>query len=218
MAITKTIFTGATVADNASEVLTWLQANGTTYFDSITFDNETSTIICEKADEAALVLGFASGQKCIQIYARNGATASGGASNIKFAYGVTTSTAIYLVTADTKANSVVITKNANNQLFMIAKLTPATGSNPTHLYIVDFYNSTTATDIPYIFTSNYTTFDTSIAYGSALTSLTPIPALDYPSYAPNVYFEFFNEYNGISGKIIIGDTEYFSNGYLALKG
>lgn len=217
MAITKTIFTGATVADQASEVLAWLQANATTYFDSITYNSETSTIICEKEDEVALVLGFASGKKCIQIYARNGATASGGASNIKFTYGVVTSTAIYLVTADTRANSVVITKNANNQLFMIAKLTPTTGAT-THLHIVDFYNSTTDTDIPYIFSINYTMFDSSIAYGSALTSLTPIPALDYPSYAPNVYFEFFNEYNGISGKIIIGDTEYFSNGYLALKG
>ena len=217
MAITKTIFTGATVADQASEVLAWLQANATTYFDSITYNSETSKIICSKDSVVALALGFTTGIYSIEIFAKNGASAHQGKQNVKFAYGVATPTAIYLVAADNQANAVVITKSNNNELFIIAKLTPATQSNPTHLYITDFENSPSV-DIPYIFSSEFTKFNTSIAYGSALTSLTPIPALDYPSYAPNVYFEFFNEYNGISGKIIIGDTEYFSNGYIALKG
>lgn len=218
MAITKTIFTGATVADQAPEVLAWLQANATDYFDSITYNSETSKIICSKDNVVALALGFTTGIYSIEIFAKNGASAHQGKQNVKFAYGITTSTAIYLVYADDHANSVVITKSNNDELFMIAKLTPATSSNPTHLYITDFNNSPTETTIPYIFSSNYTTFDTSIAYGAALTSLTPIPALDYYSYAPNVFLEFFNEYNGVSGKVIIGDTEYFSNGYIALKG
>lgn len=217
MAITKTIFTGATAAAQAPEILAWLQANAADYFDSITYDSETGTIICSEDGQAALVLGFSSNQNCIRIYSRNGATAAGSAKGVRFAYGIATSTAIFLACADQQANQLVITKNDNGQLFMAAKITPILSTNSTHLYICDFYNSP-STSIPYIFSSNYISFDASIAFSLKLTSLTPIVALDCPSYTPNVYLEFFNEYSGVAGKVIIGDTEYFSNGYIALKG
>ena len=222
MAITKTIFTGATVADQASEILAWLQANAADYFDSITYDSENGAIICSVDGQAALVLGFSSGQKCITIYSKIGTDAAGASTNVRFAYGIATPTAVYLVTADSKANQVIVTKNNSNQLFMAAKLTPVGSSNSTHLYICDFYNSPTTSSVsnglPNIFSSTFTNFDGSVAFGSALTSLTPIVALDCPSYTPNVFLEFFNEYSGVAGKVIIGDTEYFSNGYIAMKG
>lgn len=222
MAITKTIFTGATVADQASEILAWLQANAADYFDSITYDSENSTIICSEGGLAALVLGFASAQSSITIYSANGTYARTYNSNQKFDYGVVTSSGIYLVMADTRANHVVVTKNNNGQLFMAAKITPGSSTNTSHLYICDFYNSpttgTTGNNLPYIFSTSFSGFEAAVAYSSELTSLTPIVALDYPSYTPNVFLEFFNEYSGVAGKVIIGDTEYFSNGYIAMKG
>lgn len=53
---------------------------------------------------------------------------------------------------------------------------------------------------------------------ATLTTLTPLVLKDNPSYTPNLYIMRFAEHRGNVGKLIINGEEYFSNGYLALKG
>lgn len=231
MAITKTIFTGATVADQASEVLAWLQANATTYFDSITYNSETSTIICEKDSEVALVLYFihdTNNTFLAKAYLKNGNSANlsrAGGTAFLYNYGIVTSYGIILFLGDNSNYSdwIFITKTQSDSLCITllgaGGVGTATAPSGTAFISGDFENSLNYNS--YVSggsTSGATTVKNWLSQAAYLTGLLPLTMVDCPSYTPNFYIERFNEYTGIVGKMIIGNDEYFSNGYIAMKG
>ncbi|MBP3271653.1 MAG: hypothetical protein J6M17_05420, partial [Ruminococcus sp.] len=82
MAIEKTVFTATSLADNGPEVLAFLQANASEYFDSITL-NERGSVVCTADDVDVLVIGF--GLETTTMQLMNGVTISN--SSVSGTYG-----------------------------------------------------------------------------------------------------------------------------------
>lgn len=229
MAITKTNFLGTTLDAQASEVLAWLQANATSYFDTIEYNSETSCILCTVDGAVVLELHFEHTTTDIaKASLKNGnymhilrATAT----EFLYKYAISTSTgfALYLGTNPNYEDWIFISKNNNNELY-IALLgavyeTVSSTTGGTAFATGDFENSYGfKTWVSGASTSGANAVKNWLGASANLTSLVPLVSDDCPTYTPNLYITRFSEHLGVIGKVIIGDTEYFSNGYIALKG
>lgn len=223
MAISKTVFTGTSKSTQAPEVLTWMQANATNFFDSITA-NENGDITCTYDGTAALVLGFYYNSADVGAATRdatlrlaNGTTLATQASNLIWDYGVATSTGIILVSRgasnDIKTYLYVTkTDKGNTAIFITCNTT----DNYGHFHGGDIKNSLNWAD----YFGRYDDIMTVVPVWSSsasLTTLTPVCINGYPAYTPNLYYMRFSEYPGIAGKLSINGSDYYSTGYLALK-
>lgn len=224
MAITKTVFTGATLAANAPEVLAFLLANAAGYFDTVTAD-ANGNVKCTIDDVDVLILGFDGTQKNT-ISLLNGTTVKNyaGASlwngSLPFTTAYTTANGIMLV--DNAGGTFIITKTNENTTAIIATMrTTNTQSSANKICIGD----------P---ATNSTWFDVGSGAGSAaaarakyvinesatLTTLTPLPLGDGGTYCPNCFVTPWTENGGITSpkKLIYGGDEYIYDGAFALKG
>ena len=215
MSITKHVFTGTTLETQASEMLSWLQANATDFFDSISMDS--NVITCSKGGVNALVLSFNGTEKDITMTLANGVSISPDSIGVLYNNAVKTSTGILLNSNGTSnfLTYIFITKTNNNDL---AFAFTAKVNNFGHFYMGDFSNSSLWDDV-YGF-SDRLYMDYAYYWGitSSLTTLTPLCIKSSATYTPDLNFMRFCEFPQIKGKISIGGVEYYSNGYLALKG
>lgn len=229
MAITKTNFLGTTLEAQVSEVLAWLQANATAYFDTIEYNSETSCILCTVDGVVALELHFEHTTTDIaKASLKNGnymhilrATAT--AFLYKYAISTSTGFALYLGTNPNYEDWIFISKNNNNELYiaLLGSVSGSTGTayNSTAFVTGDFENSFAFTTwVNGASGSGAVAVKNWLGTSAALTSLVPLVSDDCPTYTPNLFITRFSEHLGVIGKVIIGDTEYFSNGYIALKG
>lgn len=230
MAITKTNFLGTTLEAQVSEVLTWLQANATAYFDTIEYNSETSCILCTVDGVVALELHFEHTTAALtKAFLKNGVSMNiirNTSSTFLYKYAVSTSNgfALYLGESANYEDWIIITKNNNNDLYIallgtVYESTASAGLNTTAFVTGDFENSFTFTK--WVNGSSGTgaaSVKNWLGTSAALTSLVPLVSGDCPTYTPNLFITRFSEHLGVIGKVIIGDTEYFSNGYIALKG
>lgn len=229
MAITKTNFLGTTLEAQVSEVLAWLQANATAYFDTIEYNSETSCIVCTVDGVVALELHFEHTTTVItKAFLKNGVGVNilrATVSTFLYQYAISTSNgfALYLGNSANYEDWIFVSKNNNNELY-IALLgsvyeSVTTNVGNTVFTTGDFENSFTFTK--WIFgssSSGATSVKNWLGASAALTSLVPLVSGDCPTYTPNLFITRFSEHLGVIGKVIIGDTEYFSNGYIAMKG
>lgn len=220
MAISKYVFTGTSITAQASEMLAWLQANATDFFDTISM--ASNIITCSKDSTNALVLGFDGSAKNATLTLENGSSIYvDGKSNL-WEYAIKTSNCILLKSKSNSAPSsfqtyLYITKSNNNSLIIAV-----TGycSNSGHFYCGDIFNSSEWDDV---FGSasqlyNPSSYRTYWGITSSLTTLTPICITSAGTYAPDIYIMRFCEYPQTEGRMTIGGVDYFSTGYLALKG
>ena len=217
MAITKYVFTGTTITAQASEMLTWLQANATDFFDSISM--ASNVITCSKGSVNALVLSFDGKGNNITMCLANGASVKSDSVGSIFRYAIKTSTGI-LLKNDGKMGVITflfVTKTNNDELAFASTIY---AGNYGHFFMGDVFHSSKWDDmfggIDYMYDSNY--YPNYWGFKSSLTTLTPLCIKQSASYTPDLNFMRFCEFPQIESKISIGGVEYYSNGYLALKG
>lgn len=215
MSITKHVFTGTSLEAQASEMLSWLQANATDFFDSISM--ASNVITCSKDGVNALVLSFDGTTKDITMSLANGEVLALDSIGTLYNYAVKTSTGILLNSNGTQDFStyLFITKTNNNDLAFVV-----TGywNNYGHFFVGDFSESSLFDDV---YGQNDRLYIDYVYYWgitSSLTTLTPLCIKTPATYTPDLNFMRFCEFPQIAGKISIGGVEYYSNGYLALKG
>lgn len=143
MAITKTVFTAATLGTQAPEVLAWLQANAADYFDSITYDEGSLEIKCSVGDKTALTIKF-SGSYRFNLLLANGTTVSSYASSDPLDYGIVTDNGIiihYNYPTGTTGTWLFITKSDSDSLIMAAMFSMSSYATTSVFYAGDFFNS-----------------------------------------------------------------------------
>lgn len=220
MAIVKTTFTGQTLAAQAAELLTYLQANAADYFDTIEAD-ASGNITCYVGETAALVIGMdgTTARKVTlannnAIQADNGNYASPNAA--LWQYAKKTANGVLLVsTALTSSYGKVvffITKNENGDTCIMGSVTNGgRSSNPRSYFFADIKNDTT------IFTpvSNVADFST-LSRSMTTTSLTPV-VFNGGHYAPKAYIATFNQFALTECDITINGKSYASDGVCMLS-
>ena len=224
MAITKTTFTAASLSANEPEVLAFLQANATEYFDEIT--DADDVISCSIDGVVVLKLAF-DGTTKTAISLLNGASyaAGGQFSGEIFRYGFKTNHGIMLET--TSNTTYWICKSNNDSTAIIATLATG-GSIATKFYIFigDLVNNSawelnsqypTATQGSQTGTAARQKYMANSA--AALTSLTALPLGNGGTYAPNLFITCFAENGTITAikKLVMNGIEYVYDGLFALK-
>ena len=142
MAITKTVFTGATLAANAPEVLAFLQANAAGYFDSITAD-ENGNVICSIDEVDVMKIGF-DGTMKTKLTLANGESiennnATGGNGTRPFTYGYACAGGVMLW--DSGGSNIIITKSDGGSTALAAVMHNTTNtSKPSRVVIGDVSN------------------------------------------------------------------------------
>ena len=213
MSITKHVFTGTSLEAQASEMLSWLQANATDFFDSISM--ASNVITCSKDGVNALVLSFNGTANDITMSLANGNLGILDSVGALYNYAVKTSTGILLNNRGTSnfPTFLFITKTNNNDL---AFAVTGYWHNYGHFFVGDFSKSSSFDDVFGRDDSLYSEKYWGIP--SSLTTLTPLCFKTSATYMPDLNYMRFCEFPQIEGKISIGGVEYYSNGYLALKG
>ena len=206
MAISKTYFTGSAASANYAEILAYLQANATEYFDEITGDE--SNIYCKIENVTALTLNFAD-SKLFTIALKNGKSIENyyNWGNSHFISAQKTDSGIFLFSNAT--TNIFITKTNLGSVFF-AGVRRGTSSNNS-FYMCDFSNSTSITSITYGSTSS------NGIYSASMTAITNVVS-DSGAYCNNLFLVPFTQYAGQSDVVIdIDGTKYVYNGIFALK-
>lgn len=220
MAIVKTTFTGQTLAAQASELLTYLQANADSYFDTIESD-ASGNITCYVGETAALVIGMdgttarkvtLANDNAIQCY--DGSYASPNAA--LWLYAKKTTNGVLLVSAALTSGYgkiiFFITKNENGDTCVSGAVTNgARSGSPLTYFFADIKNDTT------IFTPllNVADFST-LSRSMTTTSLTPA-VFNGGHYAPKLYIATFNQFALTECDINISGKSYASDGVCMLS-
>lgn len=218
MSITKYYFTGATQAAQKTEMLTWLQANATDYFDSIT--EASDVITCSKNSSPILLLDFTGNAYTITMKLANGTTIQNYDTGRLWNYAVKCPGGIVFKTqggtdSDAMYSILYITNSNTNGLIMAYT---GYSNNYGHFYIGDIFSGSTWWDVyggaDQIYNSGYYINYWSVT--AQMTSLTPI-VTNVQTYAPNLYLPRFTEYPQREGILIVNNVEYYYTGYLAMK-
>lgn len=220
MAIVKTTFTGQTLAAQATELLTYLQANAADYFDTIEAD-ASGNITCYVGETAAFVVGM-DGTTARKVTLANGnavQNSSGSYTNPNAAlwqYTKKAANGVLLVsTALTSGYGKVvffITKNENGDTCIAGAVTDGDrSSNPRTYFFADIKNDTT------IFkpVSNVADFST-LSRSMTATSLTPV-IFNGGHYAPKLFIATFNQFALIECDVNINGKSYASDGVCVLS-
>lgn len=220
MAIVKTTFTGQTLAAQAAELLTYLQANAADYFDTIEAD-ASGNIACYVGETAALVIGM-DGTTARKVTLANGnavQNSRGSYTNPNAAlwqYVKKAANGVLLVsTALTSGYGKVvffITKNENGDTCIAGAVTDGDrSSNPRTYFFADIKNDTT------IFkpVSNVADFST-LSRSMTATSLTPV-VFNGGHNAPKLFIATFNQFALIECDVNINGKSYASDGVCVLS-
>lgn len=207
MAINKTIFTADRTAQK-SEILAWLQANATDYFDEISEDNNEN-IVCSLENGAKLTFVFDSTATAYSVESKTGVshTIGGGSSASSYTKeGIVTSKGIMIVgnTTTSAANILIISKtNADTiSLSMNARVGSGSSAYPCFMDLINDVDWLTKSSAPQIFST-------------PITSLTPV-CFSYGTHCEHAFFTPFTQFENpcimqLNGK------KYAYGGYLALE-
>ena len=220
MAIEKTMFTGQTLAEQATELLTYLQENAADYFDTIEAD-ASGNISCYVGDTVALLIGMdgtterkvtLANNNAIQCY--DGSYASPNAA--LWQYAKKAANGVLLVSAALRSGYgkiiFFITKNENGDTCITGAVTNGDRSgSPLTYFFADIKNDTT------IFTpvSNAADFST-LSRSMTTTSLTPV-VFNGGHYAPKLFIATFNQFALTECDVNINGKSYASDGVCVLS-
>lgn len=215
MAIVKTTFTATTLADNAPEVLAFLQANAAAFFDSI--GSSENVISCAINSVAVLKLSFAQAEKNTMTLLNGTAVSVYNAEqNEIFVAGYKTDNGVMLE-ASSGATYAIFKSSANSTALLACFRVSSSASY--NYYMGDVANNR----------AWYTPGSASSIVGArqllvinvaaALTSLTPLPLGNGGTYAPNLLVSCFTENGAITSvkRLSVNDIEYVYDGAFALR-
>lgn len=224
MAIEKTMFTGQTLAAQAAELLAYLQANASDYFDTIEAD-ASGNITCYVGETAALVIGMdgttarkvtLTNDNAVQCVSGNYASPN----STLWQYAKKTANGVLLISNVVHVSSIAnygkvvffITKNENGETCIVGAVSNGdTSGNPRTYFFADIKNDTT------IFkpVSNVADFST-LSRSMTTTSLTPV-VFNGGHYAPKAYIATFNQFALTECDININGKSYASDGVCVLS-
>lgn len=228
MAIVKTTFTGRTLAAQATELLTYLQANAADYFDTIEAD-ANGNIRCYVGETVALLIGMDS-TTTRQITLANGqyvrmdtnAASSTGTVPYRtlFSYAKKTTNGVLLVTAESYIQNLnvgkatfFITKNEIGDTCIFGYIQSTNTANTATYFGADIKND--ATIYKYISNTSYANL-AQLSRSAPVTALTPT-IFSGGHYAPKAYIATFNQFALTECDVNINGKSYASDGVCVLS-
>jgi hypothetical protein len=235
MSINKLTFTDSTVEAEATTLYNWLNNNTKNFlFDDIVM--EDGWITCYTGEYQVVKFGVASGNQRCQVFNKAENTVVrfrtySAYSNKPFKYAVKTSTGIVIAWANYSSNAVydsIWISKTDLGTIGIVMIAQNSSSQISYLGVIDFEHSSASSRL-YGGDKSPTSKDWNDWFcisGYSFTSLSPISvtqdAFATPSYLPNVYFLKFSQFTTLGGtnsyKVTLNGEEYFSNGWLAIRG
>lgn len=206
MAIVKTNFSGATQAANAPEVLSWLQANASEYFDAIEAD-AGGNISCKIGETTVILFGF-DGSTPSKLTLLNGTSITHYEHNDRFTYAYKTSKGIYLNSFNFGSVFITTSDMGTTAIAWHFKAAP-------DFYGYTFADFTHSSEFYAPITGNWDNSRINWVHAASLTALTPV-IFGGTTYSPNLYLLTFSEYYLLKCNFTIGLTQYTSDGVLAL--
>ena len=223
MAIEKTMFTGQTLAEQATELLTYLQENAADYFDTIEAD-ASGNISCYVGDTVALLIGMdgttarkvtlANGNavQCV-----NGSFVSPNAALWQYAKKTANGVllvSVALMNSSTNYGKVVffITKNEGGDTCIVGAVINGEISNVRRTYFFADIKNDTTIFTPVSYAADFSTLSRSMT----VTALTPV-VFNGGHYAPKAYIATFNQFALTECDISINGKSYASDGVCVLS-
>ena len=215
MAIVKTTFTSVTQSANAPEVLAWLQANATAYFDTIEAD-ANGNIHCKIENKTVILIGMDGGNTKTTFFLANDNYIYNDAvtGDTFFSAAIKTTKGIRLVSNSPNYFGDIFISKSDIGGTCIATFSKGAGGINSYGYIfADFVHSPN-------FYAPYTTSSPGdakalLTYSSTNTSLTHV-TFDGGFYAPDLYIATFSQYANIPCNFSINNKKYTSDGVIAL--
>lgn len=223
MSIIQTTFPTNNVATNKTQLLAWLEANATDYFDS--YDTDGDYIICKNGESNVIKIWYTapygSGEAYgFTLYNRYGSSVSCTNAFLVSAT-VKTSKGIFIraqaVNEYSIYNDIFISKAENGHIAIAAICFE--GQINSHYDRFRCYDFEDAPSIPTIYASergNAVSVVSRISTQMAETSLAKIPFYNTVSHFTDVYQLVHNQYYGVYGIINVDGVDYFTNGCIAL--
>ena len=205
MAINKTIFTADRTAQK-SEILAWLQANATDYFDQIA--ENSGNIECSLENGAKLTVVFDATTVIYKIDSKTGVSHSIYGSTLKYTKaGVVTSKGIMIVGALSASsdNIIIISKTGENSTAVSCYIKSSSSSSALINYFIDLGN-----DADWLGNSS-----NSLRYSVPATSLSPV-CFSCGTYCEHVFLTPFTQFENTC-IMQINSKKYAYGGYLALE-
>ena len=220
MAIVKSTFTGQTLAAQAPELLTYLQANADSYFDEISAD-ASGNISCYVGETVGLLIGMdgttarkvtlANGNavQCV-----NGSFVSPNAALWQYAKKTANGVLLVSTALNRGYGKVVffITKNENGDTCIVGAVTNGETSNVRRSYFFADIKNDTTIFTPVSLLADFSTLSRSMT----TTSLTPV-VFNGGHYAPKVYIATFNQFALTECDVNINGKSYASDGVCMLS-
>ena len=177
MAIEKTVFSGLTVSTRGAEIVAWLTANGSEFFDSVEQTSGPNSIKCYKGDKLALLISLGSSSDKTKVYAANGAASEAAMNGSQdWDYGIKTSKGLLIYyNGQTHKGCVAIVKTNEGGTFIASHYQTWCGA--------DFDNSAAI--------ESYVSTGTPWNIQSDKTVLAPIVASHANTYADGLYLQLF---------------------------
>lgn len=202
MAIEKTVFSGQYRETRGAEIVAWLTANGSEFFDSVELTSDNIYVRCYKDDKLALEICIAGGTNKTTVYAANG-TSSGIAMNgLYWDYGIKTSKGLLIYFGHTQQPGCVAVVKTNDGGTFIARRWQGWCA-------ADFDNSAAI--------ESYAATGTPWNHQSDKTVLAPIVASHADTYADGLYLQLFAQYPNTDSTLTVDGKKYYSDGVFALE-
>lgn len=205
MAVNKTIFTADRTAQK-SEILSWLQANATDYFDQIA--ENSGNIECSLENGAKLTFVFDETSVLYKVDSKTGNSHSiYGSSTLKHTKaGIVTSKGLMIVGAySSTADNILIVSKTNNEKTAISMLAASPSGSTRYFSFIDLDGDTDWLRIG----NNLTVFS------APITSLSPV-CFACGTYCEHVFLTSFTQFENTC-IMQINSKKYTYGGYLALE-
>ena len=202
MAIEKTVFSGLTVAERGAEIVAWLTANGSEFFDSV--ETSDGHVICYKGDKQALDIAISTGSSSqTKVYAANGAVSGVAMNGLHWDYGIKTSKGLLIYFNYTSSpGCVAIVKTNEGGTFIARRYSGWCAADFDNSAAIESY--TNSGTLPWNLQSDKTV-------------LAPIVASHANTYADGLYLQLFAQYPNTDSKLTINGKKYYSDGVFALE-
>ena len=201
MAIEKTVFSGLSAATRGAEIVAWLTANGSEFFDSVELSD--GHVICNKGDKQALDIAISSSSGQTKVYAANGAVSGAAMNGLHWDYGIKTSKGLLIYFNYTSSpGCVAIVKTNEGGTFIARRYNGWCAADFDNSTLIESYSNTGT--LPWNLRSDKTV-------------LAPIVASHANTYADGLYLQRFAQYPNTDSTLTVDGKKYYSDGVFALE-
>lgn len=203
MAIEKTVFSGQNKETRGAEIVTWLTANGSEFFDSVEQSSDYNYVKCYKGDKLALEICIYGSTSKTTVYAANGTSSDAAMNGLYWDYGIKTSKGLLIYFNYTSSpGCVAIVKTNEGGTFIARRYNGWCAADFDNSASIDNYDN-----------SGLHTWTNS----SDLTVLAPIVASHADTYADGLYLQLFAQYPNTDSILTVNGKRYYSDGVFALE-